>query len=166
MERKHTHTPQRFLGLGEGSGPNYPEAPRFGEGGRQGTGKGRKVTGRKSWRSHGSQVFVCKCAARQLEEELKEKAEAEYRATANMTKDAHTDFSCSALGHPVTFVEGSWRIPCHPWKGNSAWAGMCQGRFGPSRLRRGTSKAHISAPLLGTRLGTAGTFRGREFKVS
>lgn len=67
--------------------------PRFGEGGRQGTVKGRKVTGRKSWRSQGSQVFVCKCAARQLQEELKEKTEADYRATANMTKDAHTDFS-------------------------------------------------------------------------
>lgn len=163
-EKKKKH--QRFLGLGDGAGSNYQEAPRFGEGGRQGAIKGRKVTGRKSWRSQGSQVFVCKCAARQPQEELKEKTEAEYRATANMTKDAHTDFSCSALGHPVTFVEGSWRIVSLPWKGNSAWAGMCQGPFGLSRLWRGTSKAHISAPPAGDAAGDRGHLRGPEFKVS
>lgn len=93
MERRKKKNTKDSLGWGDGAGSNYQEAPRFGEGGRQGTVKGRKVTGRKSWRSQGSQVFVCKCAARQLQEELKEKTEAEYRATANMTKDAHTDFS-------------------------------------------------------------------------
>lgn len=125
----------------------------------------------------GSHVFVCKCAARQLKEKPKEKTEAEHGATATTAKDAHTDFSCSALGHPVTFVEGSWRILCLPWKGNSAWAGMCPGRLGPSRLWRGTSKAHISAPppppRLCTRPPSAGDaagdrphLQGREFKVS
>lgn len=90
----------KFLGWGEGARPNYQEVPRFGEGGRQETVKGAKVTGRKSWRSHGSQVFVCKYGGRQLPEEIKEKPEADALPTENRTEGLARPFSWQRPGPP------------------------------------------------------------------
>lgn len=42
MERGKKKSHQRFLGLGEGAGPNNQEAPRLREGGKQGTVREKK----------------------------------------------------------------------------------------------------------------------------